>query len=265
MKTVEVDRVRTAHQNADDGLRGYKQELFSRDIANPVDMGHLLRSLESEMERVMPSEELEILREAYRLYNQSILYSNASSGFEAIPLTGVHVDLPRKPGHHRWLTAMGSPALPASCELQVNNATIWGATIQQDEYWQEFGTPRDLMVFLEPIYDIKRTVCRAGQSQEDSDVPFRFINSTLYLMTNATVKEDSTTAEALTSSEDKPSLLYKIEVRNTSDGVASYTALKAMVTKPESDSTTSRRAFVVTTEEPPDKEERREAGIRSIT
>jgi len=77
--TYEVDRIRTAYQRADNSLRAHKKSLFPQALANPVDMGRLLHHLEAEVERVMPLEELDTLREAYRLYNESIVYFNGSN------------------------------------------------------------------------------------------------------------------------------------------------------------------------------------------
>ncbi|CEM21315.1 unnamed protein product [Vitrella brassicaformis CCMP3155] len=100
VETYEVDRIRTAYQKADDSLRAHKESLFRQVLANPVDMGHLLHHLEAEVERLMPLEELDTLREAYRLYNESIVYFNGS---DSALLTGVHVDLLHERKPHRLL------------------------------------------------------------------------------------------------------------------------------------------------------------------
>ncbi|CEM31013.1 unnamed protein product [Vitrella brassicaformis CCMP3155] len=263
--TKEVDRIRTATRKAtDDSLRGRQLSLFSREIANPVDMGSLLRFVEAEVERVIPADELEIFsfKDAYKKYNESVVYFNGSDNFGNIPLTGLHADLTLEGEEavFRLLraddeTTSGSSASDAR-RLQDDTAK-WGAAITDDPNWQRTGTPNDLRVFLEPIYDSKRNVCRGKRGSPGSEPKFMMLNCTLYLMSSAEEEADSTTAAPR----------YRIEVfRNTSSGAASYTALKTIMTKPKTeDNAKSQQAFVVAAEESPRTDELEDYVIDHVT
>ncbi|CEL96586.1 unnamed protein product [Vitrella brassicaformis CCMP3155] len=261
--TKEVDRIRTAYQRADDSLRGRQASLFSGEIVNPVDMGMLLQFLEAEVERVMPADELDSFsfKDAIKKYNESIVYFNGSDNFGNIPLTGLHADLTlEEPVTSRLLEAdeHSTSEAPASDARQLqDDAAKWGAGISDDPNWQSTGTPNDLRVFLEPIYDTKRTVCRARKGPPELQPKFVMLNCTLYLMSSAGQEADSTAAAPR----------YRVEVfRNTSSGAAAYTALKTIMTKPKPENDGKfQQAFVVTAEQSPDKDELADYVIDHVT
>ncbi|CEM10834.1 unnamed protein product [Vitrella brassicaformis CCMP3155] len=263
VETKEIDRIRTAYQRADDSLRGQQLLLFSREIANPVDIGHLLSYLEAEVERVMPADELEIFsfEDALKRYNESILYFNGSDSFGNIPLTGLHADLTLEDVNARLLGADGdamSESSASGARYLQDDWAKWGAPITQDEMWQLTGTPNELRVFLEPIYDTKRTVCRGRRGPPELQPTFVMLSTTLYLISSADEEVDSIGAVPR----------YRVEAfRNTSSGAASYTALKTIMTKPNTAEEDGKfqQAFVVTAEEPPDKDELADYVIDRVT
>ncbi|CEM37856.1 unnamed protein product, partial [Vitrella brassicaformis CCMP3155] len=263
VQTKEVDRIRTAYQRADDSLRGRQVSLFSREIKSPVDMGQLLQHLETEMERVMPADELDAFsfKDAYKKYNESIVYFNGSDIYGNIPLTGLHADLTveEEPATSRWLgaDAHSTGESSASDARQLQEDAKWRAGISDDPIWQSTGTPNDLRVFLEPIYDTKRAVCRARKGPPESQPKFVMLNCELYFMSSAEEEADSTAAAPR----------YRVEAfRNTSSGAASYTALKAIMTRPKPENDGKfQKAFVVAEDESPKKDELADYVIDRVT